>query len=373
MSSSKVAVVGFELGIINGFHNVRSAHIQYVYNLVLTLLNSGISTHIITNSLRSDTYLPDNLASVPLKFIPDPRQRTKHFTYISGHQKNIRVLDLFKSIFCVVRLIYQEKYTHVHFANGGIGVGSFAAICSLLTNSKCSISWSPSSVPSKKSLKWLAMSFFLKSLKHIICSTDYQANCLKSCNLSPIVIKHGPSRNLSLFTTPKKNRITFWRDPSYSNGADIALQSFIDLAHEFPDIIFTLMVRPHYDPISVPNILPKNIDLYYYPYPKGISLERILSETIACVFPFRALSANPQLSVLETVHAGIPCIVSNVESLPEYVLDKSLVLANNTPYHVSLKIKELLLEQKNVVPISPSYNGYSWSEFSKNIISIMSS
>ena len=31
--------------------------------------------------------------------------------------------------------------------------------------------------------------------------------------------------------------------------------TFIDLA-EFPDIML-LMVRPHYDPISVPNILPK--------------------------------------------------------------------------------------------------------------------
>ena len=135
-----------------------------------------------------------------VKIATIPAKNQAFYVYIG--RKRILSIRLFKSIFCVVRLIYQEKYTHVHFAKWH-WCWFFAAICSFLTISKCSISWSPSSVPSKKSLKWLAMSFS-KSLKHIICSTDYQANCLKSCNLSPIVIKHVTSRNLSLFTSPKK-------------------------------------------------------------------------------------------------------------------------------------------------------------------------
>ena len=53
MSITKTAVVGFELGVIKGFENVRSAHIQYVYNLVKYLNGLGHTTHIITNKLRA--------------------------------------------------------------------------------------------------------------------------------------------------------------------------------------------------------------------------------------------------------------------------------------------------------------------------------
>ena len=56
MSITKTAVVGFELGVIKGFENVRSAHIQYVYNLVKHLDGLGHTTHIITNKLRENTF-----------------------------------------------------------------------------------------------------------------------------------------------------------------------------------------------------------------------------------------------------------------------------------------------------------------------------
>ena len=369
MTIPKVAVVGFEIGIISGFDNAKSAHIQYIYNLVQSLQRSGVYTQIITNKLRKNTYIPSNLLLNPPKIIPDPRVRNDSFVHVSGHSKKINFFDALRSIMSITSIIFEEKYTHVHFANGGLGVGFYACVCNFLTLFRCSVSWSPTSLPSKKSLKWTIMSYMLNQLKHIVVSTEYQASLLKALNLSPLVIKHGSTRNFRLDNVSTKKRVTFWRDPSYSNGADIALSSFLELSKEFPEIIFTLMFRPHYDPIVIPNALPKNVEIHYYPYPSEISLEHVLSETLLCVFPFRSLSTNPQLSVLESICAEIPCIVTNIESLPEYVLDKQLIILENSPHILSSKIRDFILTKVNFRPTHPSLNGYTWKNFSERYVS----
>ena len=365
MSITKTAVVGFELGVIKGFENVRSAHIQYVYNLVKYLNGLGHTTHIITNKLRDNTFFPEDISHIPLKFIPDPRKRKSDFVHISGHSKKLSIYRLLTSIGSILRLAYKEKYTYIHFANGGLGVGTYAFICACLAPSKCSVSWSPSSAPSKRSIPWRLMSLGLKKLRCIICSTEYHAERLREYGLSPTVIKYGPSRDIFINPSSAKKRVTFWRDPSYTNGADIALASFMQLSKEFPKIIFTMMFRPHFDSIQIPMELPKNLEIYHYPYPTTISLELVLSESLACVFPFRSLCANPQLCVLETVSAGIPCITSNVQSLPEYIIDKTFLLEKINSQELSKKIRSFLSGKIQNVPTHPKSNGYSWTEFEK--------
>jgi glycosyltransferase involved in cell wall biosynthesis len=183
------------------------------------------------------------------------------------------------------------------------------------------------------------------------------------------VVKHGISRNLAL-ENKARFRITFWRDPSFENGADIAFSVFKRLAVIFPKITFTMMVRPHWNPLVIDSDID-NLEVYKYPYPGGVSLEGVLSETIACFFPFRKLSTNPQLCILESLLSGIPCIVSNVGSVSEYVLDERYLLENNT---VDEGVKKLSSYLNSVEEISlftsPIKNGFHWESFISTYVNI---
>jgi len=361
-----IFIVGFELGVIRGYDNVRSAHIQLPYRLAIDLDARGYKVILVTNRIRENLFFfPPEISHIPIRYISDPRVRGEKEVMHSGHSSKVSLLNSITSAMQLQRLIKLEKASVVHFCHGVLGVGMFAALTKILSRRK-KILWTPTD-------PFLVRSFvlakFLAHIDGIVSSTEYLSGHLNSQGLRSLVIKHGVSRELALENNIK-SRVTFWRDPSFENGADIAFAVFKRLAVIFPQIKFTMMVRPHWNSLIEDSDID-NLEIYSYPYPNGVSLEGVLSETLVCYFPFRKLSTNPQLCILESLVSGIPCIVSNVGSVPEYVLDENCLLEDNTVDSAIEKISSLLKSPDGLGrPTSPVTNGFHWESFVDDYISI---
>jgi len=361
-----IFIVGFELGVVRGYDNVRSAHIQFPYRLAIDLDARGYKVILVTNRIRDNLFFfPPEISHIPIRYISDPRVRGEKEVMHSGHSSKVSLLNLIKSAMQLQRLIKSEKASVVHFCHGSLGVGMFAAFTKILSRRK-KILWTPTD-------PFLVRSFvlakFLALIDGIVSSTEYLSRHLNSQGLHSLVIKHGVSRELTLENNIK-SRVTFWRDPSFENGADIAFAVFKRLAVIFPKIKFTMMVRPHWNSLIEDSDID-NLEIYSYPYSNGVSLEGVLSETLVCYFPFRKLSTNPQLCILESLVSGIPCIVSNVGSVPEYVLDENCLLEDNTVDSAIEKISSLLKSPDGLGrPTSPLTNGFHWESFVDDYISI---
>ena len=195
----------------------------------------------------------------------------------------------------------------------------------------------------------------------MVCHTDFHSSHNSSVFKNARTIKHGITRYIRLENSEKK-RITFWRDPSYENGADIAKAVFENLAIKYPNILFTFMVRPYFDEIDLTSE-HANVEVFKFPYVDNVSIEQVLGETIACLFPFRELSTNPQLSILETLKIGIPCICSRVESASEYGIDERLLINNPTVANYEEAIEMVIRNPKNFKPGCLSLTGFIWDNY----------
>jgi alpha-maltose-1-phosphate synthase len=119
-------------------------------------------------------------------------------------------------------------------------------------------------------------------------------------------------------------RVLFWRSPAPGNGADVCVRVFDELAPEFPDIRFTMAVRP--SPREVPGIdelaaRHGNVDVYRFPYPPGVDLARLVAESVCVLLPFRRLSIHPQLAIVESMATSAAVVATDLESIPEVITD----------------------------------------------------
>lgn len=119
-----------------------------------------------------------------------------------------------------------------------------------------------------------------------------------------------------------RNSILFLREASHDNGVDLALASFRKLAPKYPHTRFVFAVRPYEEykePLLQLGRQIENVNVHVYPYDNGVSLADLLGKARFVVQPFRSLSINPQVSLLEALCAGVPVIATAVESNPEVV------------------------------------------------------
>jgi glycosyltransferase involved in cell wall biosynthesis len=177
-----------------------------------------------------------------------------------------------------------------------------------------------------------------------------------------------------------KKSVLFWRNAGYENGADLAIQSFRKLAPRFPHIRFVFAVRPHdryeQDLLQLSREF-SNIDVHLYPYANGITLSRLLDEALFVIQPFRRLSINPQMSILETLYAGVPVIATEIESNHEVVQDgqTGLLIAPNDELSLSAAIERLLSDAsllgrlaRNARPLTEAK--WNWRSFGRQLAEV---
>jgi len=350
-------IISFEIGVHKNYENVRSAHIQIPVELTKKLQNFGDKVHFFTNQLRHDTKLPKELEETNIVTIPDPRKRNAKTVMYSGFSKKIDLINIIKGIYSIIKFSKQNELDVLHFMNGSISVGIYASITAIFST-RAKVFWTPSTTLKNH---YGITKYLFSFLDGMISHTDYHRLHNSKLFKDVKTIKHGISRNIKL-TSSNKKRVTFWRDPSYENGADIAKVVFENLANEFPEIIFTFMIRPYFDEIDV-NSEFKNIEVFKFPYQNDITLENILSESIVCVFPFREFSTNPQLSILESLQIGIPCVCSDIESASEYGIDEKLLIKNHNIKDYESAIKMVLKDPQNFIPQKPDSIGFTWDNY----------
>jgi len=350
-------IISFAIGVHKGYEQVRSAHIQIPINLAKQLDDSGDKVTFFTNPIRQGTSLPKELEKINVVTIPDPRKRKDTAVMYSGFSKKIDIINIFKGIYLIIKYSKKNNLDVLHFMNGSFSVGIYASIVAMFSI-KTKVYWTPSTIIKNH---FGVLKYLYLFLNGMISHTDYHRFHNSKLFKDNKTIKHGILRNLTLHKSVKK-RVTFWRDPSYENGADIAKVVFESLAKEFPNFTFTFMVRPYFDEINVNSEL-NNIQVHKFPYKKGVSLEQVLSETIVCVFPFREFSTNPQLSILETLQQGIPCICSDIESASEYGIEKTLLIKRNNIEDYKNALRNVIKNPENFIPRDPRKLGFNWDNF----------
>jgi glycosyltransferase involved in cell wall biosynthesis len=358
--NKSIGFVSFEIGVHNGFERVRSAHIQYPLKVLEIAKSLGWDTVLYTNDLREDTSLPVELSHENVRFVPDPRKRKNTTVMYSGFSKRIDVISIVKGIYCLQRECKKNNLNVLYFTSGTLAVGIYAAVLGHITTDT-KIIWTPSATVGRVSK---ALKYFLSGLSGLVVNTEFIASQYGQLHNDIRVIRHGVTRRFKT-DTKLKNRVTFWRDPSFENGADIALEVFTKLSSLFPDISFTFMVRPHFNEIDLYNEID-NVVVYKFPYQEGVTLESVLSETMVCIFPFRELSTNPQLAILESLASGIPCICNDIESVSEYGVDKSLLIQNNSVDEYVEVLTQFLRTPENFNLSKPGNFGFSWQDFTNN-------
>jgi len=173
---------------------------------------------------------------------------------------------------------------------------------------------------------WPVTRILWSQLSAVVTSTDFLGDKCRAQGLRTRVIRNGIVRKLfrgqQIIKSDRPHRVLFWRDPSRENGADVCLEVFRALASRYPNISFDCAVRPHWDPVAGLEDLAeqnKNVHIFRFPYQCGITIEKLLSESICVLMPFRRLSTQPQLAILESMMSGTVVITSAIGSNHELI------------------------------------------------------
>lgn len=297
----------------------------------------------------------------------------------TGIFKKKAILQFFQ----LLRIVKAEQYDIVHFF-GGPKTGLLGS-CIKIFNSKIRVFFSPIAEPSflRFFLIDCLLMWLYRKLDSIIPTSEYVSQ--KWGELVGVekihVIKPGILKVMSHNAYSSKHDIVlYWRNADYDNGADIMISVVKIIASEYKTIRFVFAVRPGSAFQEAMLQLERdysNVFVYVYPYKNGVTLESLLRETLLVIAPYRRLSINPQISILETLLAGVPVIASNVESNNEIIQNgiTGLITENNSVEDFATAAR-LLLDNRNLLrtltdnTISETASRYNWNTFKEQLLNI---
>ena len=353
-----------------------SGHVQIPLKTASLLVESKLDIDLITTKPEGAECLlldiPNNLK------IKTVTHSTKAWPKLGVYKR--------KSVFQFVQLlkiVWIEKYDIIHFF-GGPKTGLLASMIKVFSK-KTKIIYSPISEPLPGSILFVEkLKYWLyKKCDLMIPTSQYVAHkwgkiigTKKTYVIRPGVLKLMSPKSIN----NKRNTVLFWRNADYNNGADIMVSVVKNLASNYKDLKFVFAIRPGCEyQQSILNLESEysNVDAHVYPYKNKITIESLLRDALFVVAPFRCLSINPQMSILETLLAGVPVIASDIESNKEVVknyITGLLVEKNNIEGFTSV-IKSLLDNRdkinslaKNTIKVTNS--SYNWITYKKQLINI---
>ncbi|MCA9423234.1 MAG: glycosyltransferase family 4 protein, partial [Nitrospira sp.] len=183
------------------------------------------------------------------------------------------------------------------------------------------------------------------------------------------------------FVSGERRSVLFWRNANRENGADIACTAVKNLAGRMKDIDFVFAVRPSDELEAKLLELERefsNVYVHLYPYSDGVTLQELLNRSLFVLAPFRYLSMNPQMAILETLYAGVPVVASDVESNSELVVngETGIVFASKEASVLEDIIENLLKDraylmklQKNARPLTAKK--WNWRDYQEGLIAIV--
>lgn len=309
-----------------GFESNVSGHIQVPLQSIEELRSKGHEVHLITNVFGEDRSLPFCLAKdMRIHFVTDSRKRGGVLERTGEPGEGISFRKLLRQVSEIKKICKEQNFDVLHL----FGHNRMAHLAGGL---KLFGLQTPVVVTIFGTFFPERFSCFTKRLWNrvdaTVTATAFVKANLEKEGIPSTQITHGIIRDIvqeaDLENLEAPNRVLFWRDLTVDNGADVVIETYQNLAGKYPDINFDFAVRQHWDPIEgIEEIAANypNINVYHFPYEEGITLPKLLLESICVIMPIRNMSIDPQLVIAETLAAGIPIITTNQRSNPEFVVD----------------------------------------------------
>ncbi len=348
----KIGIFVAQVANAKGYEDTVSAHVQLPMQTIKLLQEKGHEAQLITTEYGSDRTLPNCLPDgVTIHTVTDGRERGGGVAMEVGRHEGIKVLKIIKQLYQIVNICRKEKFDLIHLFGGQRTAGLGGVLRLLGVRTPIFASLIVADFPKQPSF---ISTFLHNRVDKIFVATEYVKSLCKKHGIDTLVIRHGISRKIINDEDNrgeiKLHRVLFWRDPSKDNGADICLNVYRKLAPEFPDISFVMAVRRHWDPVpGFPEIEDQyeNVEVYKVPYPTGISISKLMSETICVLLPFERLDCHPQLVIPESMMAAKPVVTTFLESNIEMIesgIDGILVPVGDLDKTVAA-VKQLLTDR----------------------------
>ncbi|MDP7005936.1 MAG: glycosyltransferase family 4 protein [Phycisphaerales bacterium] len=309
-----------------GFESNVSGHIQVPLNGIEEFRKAGHDVHLITNEFGEDRSLPFCLADdLKVHLVTDSRNRGGILERTGNQGSGVRILQLLKQVKEIKKICKEQKFDVLHLFGFNRTAHLAGGLKLLGLKTPVVVTIFGTFFPER--LSFLTKRLW-KRIDAVVTATSFVKRNLEKEGIPTTQITHGVIRHINdEYEGPElgaPHRVLFWRDLTIDNGADVVIEAYEKLAPKYPEINFDFAVRQHWEPIKGIDKIAENhnnIHLYHFPYEEGITLPKLLLESICVVMPIRKMSIDPQLVIAETLAAGIPVIASNQRSNPEFIVE----------------------------------------------------
>jgi len=351
-----------------------SGHVQIALKAAQILAHAGHDVTLITTKGEGTECLPEDVTDgLEVCVVPHATRSWPTHRVYAG--------QALRQVFCLRALLRRRRFDVVHFF-GGMATGLLLGLLR-----RTGVSSTAFYTPIKRPPAWRSrarlgvMRWALRRVRYVVPTADDVASGWASLLGRPCAAVAHPGIVKQVAPAPDgaaRKIVLFWRNADYENGADLALQAFRDLAPAYPEVRFVFAVRPgerYEKDLLLLERETDNIDVHIYPYAEGVSLTSLLHDARFAVQPFRSLSINPQMSVLETLCAGVPVIATAIESNDEVVRHEvnGLLIRPDSVETLSEAIERLLNDATLLAALSRNARSHTeqkwnWASFGQDLL-----
>ena len=359
--------IGFYLPQVkccNEYIEMIGGEIKVGLNTMEILNRNGFQITLITSNDDSKNDLAKiSLKNIDLKLLKD----------ISSYfpKNSFNFIKLIKHTVGLFKIIRNSDFDIIHFC-GGKNCAYLSAIAKIVRKD-CTIY---NTITKLNFKKFRHINYILLNKIDIIFTlTEFTKKQLIDLGLSEKkIIVTRPGIDEKWLSSYKKKinvglreYVLFWRDAEWQNGADICGEVFESLASEFPNIGFVFAIRPNHEYEEYFRKLSSdydNIKLYVFPY-KNFDISDLVKSASIIVLPFRKLSINPQIALLESLSSGNPVITTPIESNLEVVKSGEiglLVPADITKLTYAIRYAlNNSRKMKDIGKLAKEYISFNWN------------
>ncbi|MPZ91961.1 MAG: glycosyltransferase [Actinobacteria bacterium] len=345
----RVAVFAPSLAVPPGWESNISGHIQIPLTAARLLMEAGHDVELISTRARNDYVLPTMApGDVPVRFVADTRRRGEIGDRPVRYRAN--PLAMTRQARDILRTVRARKFDCMH-GFGYEGSALWLGALGRLVRGKTPVVFSllgPLSSSGWRTLGYSGIDRFTAPTAHVASSVGTRLGQVS-------VVRHGVVRDLVAEEHSTRNltrrRVLFWREATQSNGGDLCRDAFRLLARAYPDLIFSFALRVSRDEVPGLEDLERsfdNVEIFRFPYQRGPDLSQLMAESLCIVLPFRRQSIHPQLSVLESMRAGVPVVALNVGDMGEVITDgtNGVLVQERSPVALASGIERIIAKPK---------------------------
>lgn len=379
----KIGFVVTNVAVAPGWEKVVSAHVQLPIHTMQLMAKAGHEVQLITTSVGQDQIMPPILPPETIVHqLPSRVWKAGSPPMLAGRSEGHSFSGLIQLVHELAKIVRSERYDILHFF-GSNKIAALAGSLSMFGIRTPRVLTYDLGTPR---VTWFAKYTAWKQFSAIVTSTEFMQNHLGAMGVRADRVRPGVGRNireeLNGEQVDQPKRVVYWRDPSIGNGADICLQVYSRLAPRFPNISFDLAVRPHPNPVEGIDELAHqfpNVHVARFPYSNGMSIAKLLAESVCVLLPFRGLAVHPQFAILESMRAGCAVVSTAVGSTPELIesgRNGYLVPVGDIEATISA-VKGLLIDRSRAVTIGNQAAAdicakWNWPEYALKIARIYS-